>query len=41
MVQWLRPGLPMQGVQVQSLVEELRSHCLTVRQPKHEAEAIL
>ena len=25
-VQWLRLRLPMQGVQVQSLVKELRSH---------------
>ena len=26
MVQWLRLQVPMQGVQVQSLVQELRSH---------------
>ena len=26
MVQWLRLGLPLQGVQVHSLVRELRSH---------------
>ena len=26
MVQWLRPHLPMQGMKVQSLVGELRSH---------------
>ena len=26
MVQWLRLPLPMEGVQVQSLVGELRSH---------------
>ena len=28
MVQWLRLHLPVQGVQVQSLVRELRSHLL-------------
>ena len=28
MVQWLRLYLPVQGVQVQSLVRELRSHLL-------------
>ena len=27
-VQWLRNHLPMQGMQVQSLVGELRSHML-------------
>ena len=26
MVQWLRPCLPIQGMKVQSLVRELRSH---------------
>ena len=33
--------LPMQGVQVRSLVGELRSQCLLVKRPKYETEAIL
>ena len=40
-VQWLRHRLPMQGVQVQSLVGELRSHMPRAKEPKHKTEAIL
>ena len=34
--QWLRPCLPMQGVQVQPLVGELRSHMPFGQKPKHK-----
>ena len=42
-VQWLRLHLPMQGVWVQSLVRELRSHMPRGQKklPKHKTEAIL
>ena len=38
-VQWLRLYLPIWGVQVQSLVGELKSH--GALWPKHKTEAIL
>ena len=45
---WDFPGGPvvktlpsMQGVQVQSLVTELRSHMRAAKKPKHKTEAIL
>ena len=34
-VQWLRLHLPMQGMQVQFLVRELRSHMPQAKKPKH------
>ena len=37
-VQWLRLHLPMQEVQVLSLVGK---GCLTVKKPKHKTEAVL
>ena len=41
-VQWLRLQVPVQGVQVQSLVRELRSHrAWGQKNPKHKTEAIL
>ena len=40
-VQWLRLCLPMQGMRVQSLVGELRSHKPQGHKPKHKIEAIL
>ena len=43
-VQWLRPHLPMQGVQVRSLVGERRSHMpcgQKKKSPKHRTGAIL
>ena len=39
--QWLRPHLPMQGVRVRSLVEQLRSHRPHGQNPKHSMEAAL
>ena len=33
-VQWLRLRLPMQGVRVQSLIRELRSHTLLGQETK-------
>ena len=40
MVQWLRLQLPMQGVQVQPLVRELRSHVSGPRK-QTKTEAVL
>ena len=39
--QWLRPCLPMQGVQVQPLVGELRSHMPFGQKPKHKTSNIV
>ena len=40
-IQWLRLHLSMQGVQVRSLVEELRPHMAHgQKNPKHKTEAI-
>ena len=38
---WNLPRLPVQEVQVQSLVGELRSHMPLSQKPKHKTEAIL
>ena len=40
-VPWLRFRLPMQGVCMQSLIRELRSHKPQGQKAKHKAEAIL
>ena len=40
-VQWLRLRLSLQGVRVQSLVGELRSHMPQAKKIKHKTEAIL
>ena len=41
-VQWLRLRFPMPGVQIHSLVRELRSHYLSAaKKPKHKTETIL
>ena len=40
MVQWLGLHLPMQD-RIQSLVGELRSHCLMAKKPTHKTETIL
>ena len=40
-LQWLRLHLPMQGLQIQSLVREQRSHTPWDQKTKHQAEAIL
>ena len=40
-IQWLGLHLPMQGVWVQSLIWELRSHVPHVQKPNQKAEAIL
>ena len=37
-VQWLRLPLPMQGVQVPSLVGELRRHLPCGQKPKHKTQ---
>jgi len=39
--QWLRFHLLMQGVWVQSLIKELRSHMPPGKNPKHKTETIL
>ena len=41
LVQWLRLCLPVQGVQVWSLVRDLRSTCFSAKKPKHKTEATL
>ena len=41
MVQWLRLHLPMQGLWVQSLVGEIRSHMSWAENPKRKTDAIL
>jgi len=35
-VQWLRLRFPVQGVQVRSLVRELRSQWLVAKKPEHK-----
>ena len=40
-VQWLRLRFPMQGVQVQTLVRELRAHKLCGQKLKGKTETIL
>ena len=41
-VQWLRLQLPVQGVGVQSLIQELRSHMPHMaKKTKHKTETIL
>ena len=40
-VRWLRLHLPMQGVQIRSLLGSWDSTCLVGKQPKHETEAQL
>ena len=37
-VQWLKLGLPMQGVWVRSLVRELRSTCLVAKRPQQKTK---
>ena len=39
--QWLRLCLPMQRVQIQSLVRELIPHASQTKKPKHKTKAIL
>ena len=41
MVQWLRLYLPMQGVQAQSLVRELRLHMPPGQRPKQNRSSII
>ena len=41
MVQWLRLHLPMQGVQVRSLIGKLRSHMPHGQKPKHKTRNIV
>ena len=41
LVQWLRLHLPIQGLRVQSLFEEPRSHMPRGQKPKHIMETIL
>ena len=41
MVQWLRLHLPMQGVQAQSLVEELRPHIPRCQKAKTQNSSVV
>ena len=39
-VQWFRFYLPLQGMQIQSLVGKLDPTCLMAKTPKHKTKAI-